>query len=85
MKKIAVQKGLGPIKNQLENEGYSVKEFDDRKKSAKNYLNKFDAVVVTGESQNVMGIADTSTPTTIINADGMSPQDVSSLIESHKQ
>lgn len=81
MKKVAVQKGLGSIKNYLENEGYKVKEFDNRKKSAANYLNKFDAVVVTGESQNVMGIQDTITDTRIISADGMTGENIRNEIE----
>jgi len=83
MKKVAVQKGLGPIKNHLENEGFKVKEFDNRKKTAKNYLNKFDAVVVTGESKDVMGIEDTLTNASIINADGMSAEDVKNELDKH--
>ncbi|MCM1992023.1 YkuS family protein [Oceanirhabdus seepicola] len=81
MKKVAVQKGLGPIKNHLENEGFKVKEFDNRKKSAKNYLDKFDAVVITGESKDVMGIEDTLTNASIINADGMSAEDVKNELD----
>lgn len=81
MKKIAVEKGLNPIKDYLSNEGYSIKEFDNKKKTAKNFLNKFDAVIVKGEDQNVMGIEDTTTNTTIINADGMTPENVKNEIE----
>ncbi len=83
MKKVAVQKGLGPIKNHLENEGFKVKEFDNRKKTAKNYLNKFDAVVITGESKDFMGIEDTLTNASIINADGMSAEDVKNELDKH--
>ncbi|WBW97491.1 YkuS family protein [Oceanirhabdus sp. W0125-5] len=81
MKKVAVQKGLGPIKNHLENEGFKVKEFDNRKKSAKNYLNKFDAVVITGESKDFMGIETTLTNASVINADGMSAEDVKNELD----
>jgi len=83
MKKVAVQKGLGPIKNHLENEGFKVKEFDNRKKTAKNYLNKFDAVVITGESKDFMGIENTLTNASVINADGMSAQDVKNELDKH--
>ena len=51
------------------------------KKTAKNFLNKFDAVIVKGEDQNVMGIQDTITNTTIINANGMTPENVKTEIE----
>lgn len=81
MKKVAVQKGLGPIKNHLENEGFKVKEFDNRKKTAKNYLNKFDAVVITGESKDFMGIENTLTNASVINADGMSAEDVKNELD----
>ena len=81
MKKVAVQKGLSPVKNYLENSGYSVKEFDSSNKTADNYLDKFDAVVVTGESENIMGMEDTTTSASIINADGMTPEDIKNEIE----
>lgn len=84
MKKVAVEKGLKPIKNYLENQGYSVKEFDDRKKTAPNFLKKFDAVVVTGESNNSLGIQDTITKTSIISADGMTPEDIKNQIDQIK-
>jgi len=83
MKKVAVQKGLGPIKNHLENEGFKVKEFDNRKKTAKNYLNKFDAVVITGESKDFMGIENTLTNASVINANGMSAEDVKNELDKH--
>lgn len=81
MKKVAVQKGLSPIKSYLQNSGYSVKEFDSKEKAADNYLNKFDAVVVTGENENIMGIEDAATSASIINADGMTPEDIKNKIE----
>ncbi|KYH31904.1 hypothetical protein CLTEP_23080 [Clostridium tepidiprofundi DSM 19306] len=82
MKKIAVEKGLKPVKDYLADEGYSVKEFDNSKKTAKNFLNKFDAVVVKGEDLNVMGIQDTITKSIIMNADGKTPENIKSEIES---
>jgi len=82
MKKIAVEKGLKPVKDYLADEGYSVKEFDNSKKTAKNFLNRFDAVVVKGEDLNVMGIQDTITKSIIMNADGKTPENIKSEIES---
>ena len=81
MKKVAVQNGLSTISDYLCKEGYKVKEFDNRKKNAGNFYNKYDAVVVTGENQNVMGVDDTITSTPIINAIGMTPQEVKERIE----
>ena len=81
MKKVAVQKGLNPIKNYLIEEGYAVKEFDNRKKNAGNFLNRYDAVVVTGENQNIMGAETTISSTTIIDATGMTGEEVKEQIE----
>ena len=81
MKKVAVQNGLSTITDYLSKEGYTVKEFDNRKKNAGNFLNKYDAVVVTGENQNIMGIEDTISSTTIIDATGMTAEEVKVRIE----
>jgi galactitol-specific phosphotransferase system IIB component len=81
MKKVAVQKGLNPIKDYLSEEGYTVKEFDNRKKNAGNFLNRYDAVVVTGENQNIMGSQDTISKAPIINATGMTVEEVKRQIE----
>ncbi|MCB2291226.1 YkuS family protein [Clostridium sp. CS001] len=81
MKKIAIQKGLTPIKDYLSQEGYTVKEFSNRKKNAGNFLNKYDSVVVTGENQNIMGVENTISSTTIIDATGMTGEEVKNQIE----
>ena len=81
MKKVAVQNGLTTISDYLCKEGYTVREFDNRKKNAGNFLNKYDAVVVTGENQNIMGIEGTITSTPIINATGMTAEEVVQRIE----
>ena len=85
MKKLAVQKGLNPIKDYLSDEGYTVKEFDNRKKNAGNFFNKYDAVIVTGENQNIMGIEDTISKTSIINATGMTGEEVKNQIEKNSK
>ena len=81
MKKIAVQKGLNPIKDYLSEEGYTVKEFDNRKKNAGNFLDRYDAVIVTGENQNIMGVENTISSTPIIDATGMTGEEVKKQIE----
>ena len=81
MKKIAVQMGLKPIKDYLSEEGYIVKEFDNRKKNAGNFLNKYDVVVVTGGNQNVMGVDETISSVPIIDANGMTGEEVKIQIE----
>ena len=81
MKKVAVQNGLTAIRDYLCKEGYTVKEFDNRKKNAGNFLDKYDAVIVTGENQNIMGVEDTISSTPIIDATGMTAEEVKKRIE----
>ncbi|WP_291568673.1 MULTISPECIES: YkuS family protein [unclassified Clostridium] len=81
MKKVAVQKGLNPVKSYLNQEGYTVREFDRNKKNTESFLNKFDAVIVTGEEENMMGMQNASISAPIINADGMTPQQVKDQLE----
>jgi galactitol-specific phosphotransferase system IIB component len=81
LKKVAVQKGLASVKNYLDTQGYHVEEFDTTQTKEKNFMQKFDAVVVTGMDNNVMGIATTSTTAPIIQANGLSPEDVKNQIE----
>jgi len=81
MKNIAVQKGLTQIVNHLANAGYRVYEFDTRQKASKDFLDGFDAVVMTGMNDNIMGIQVTNTKTPFIEARGLSPQEVQQTIE----
>lgn len=81
MKNIAVQKGLTQIVNHLANAGYRVYEFDTRQKASKDFLDGFDAVVMTGMNDNIMGIQVTNTKTPFIEARGLTPQEIQHTIE----
>lgn len=85
MKKVAIQKGLKPIKDYLSKEGYTVKEFENRKKNAGNFLNRYDAVIVTGENQNIMGVENTISSTSIIDATGMTGEEIKNQIEKNNK
>ncbi|MCY6369092.1 YkuS family protein [Clostridium ganghwense] len=82
MKKIAVEKQLSNIKNYLSNEGYSVEEIDKNIKNTTSSFDKFDAVVLTGQSINMLGMEDTLTSTPTINAEGLTQEEVKRQIES---
>jgi len=82
MKKVAVQKGLGGVKDYLNSEGYTVKEFDNSKKNAGHFLDRYDVVIVTGENQNIMGNEGTISSTPIIDATGMTGEEIKKQIES---
>ncbi len=72
MKRVAVEKSLGNVRNYLQEKGLAVTDLD----AAKNNLDEFDAVVISGQDDNFMGIHDTSTRASVINARGMDVEDV---------
>lgn len=85
MKHIAVQEGLGPVIRYLEESGYRVSEFSSRQKANKDFLDGFDAVVLTGIDENIMGIQTTNTNRPFIEARGMTLEDIKVAIEQRIQ
>ncbi|MFU0824979.1 YkuS family protein [Clostridium sp.] len=81
MKKIAVERELSNIGDFLKNAGYSVQELDTNMKYNSSELDKFDAVVLSGLSEDVMGFQDTLTSTSIINAEGMTREQIKEEID----
>ncbi|QGU94877.1 hypothetical protein GOM49_06975 [Clostridium bovifaecis] len=76
MKKIAIERELSNIGDFLKNAGYSVQELSTNMKYNTSELDKFDAVVLSGLSEDVMGFQDTLTSTSIINAEGMTREQI---------
>ena len=76
MKNIGIQKELSTIRDYLKNNGYNVYEVDTTNITSDITLKSFDAVVVSGANDNLMGIDDTSTKMPVINADGLTPTDI---------
>lgn len=85
MKHIAVQEGLMPVVNYLIESGYKVSEFSPRQKFNKDFLDGFDAIVLTGMDDNIMGIQTTNHNRPFIEARGMTPEDVKIAIEQRIQ
>ena len=81
VKNIGIQKELSTIRDYLQNNGYNVYEVDTTNIASSSTLKSFDALIVSGVGDNLMGFDDTSTKIPVINADGMSPEDVRTLLE----
>ena len=77
--KIAVEQNLTPVANYLTSQGYSVVSL-----SASDMLNgdkkDYDALVISGASENFLGMEDRLTESNVINASGLSPEDVARRI-----
>ncbi|MDD3225581.1 MAG: YkuS family protein [Clostridium sp.] len=70
--KIAIESNLGHVKDYLQDKDCEVSTLKDYDIN----LNDFDAIVVTGQNDNLMGIEDTLTNTVVIDASGMTPQEI---------
>ncbi|MGN1402533.1 MAG: YkuS family protein [Bacillus sp. (in: firmicutes)] len=77
MEKIGVEQSLTNISSALRDKGYDVIELRQQS-DAENCA----CCVVTGLDQNVMGIANTVTSAPVIDADGMTAEQVCSEVES---
>ncbi len=81
MKKIGIEKGLSNISDFLTNEGYSVQELSGSIKENLSKLDGLDAIITSGLDTDMMGHSTTQTKTPVVNADGLTPQEVKSMIE----
>ena len=75
MGKIAIESSLTPIRDYLVRRGYQVENVNPGASSNVN-LNLYDAFILTGMSSNFMGDQKTQTKAAVIDASGMTPEDV---------
>lgn len=76
MKNIAVERSLSSVSEYLKSQGYNVKQIDIDQKNNKDFIDGFDAVVISGLSNNPMGIETTMAKASIIEARGMNPKEI---------
>ncbi|WP_352420612.1 YkuS family protein [Proteiniborus sp.] len=81
MKKVGIEKGLSNVAEFLTNEGYSVEELSGSIKENLSKLDGLDVIVTAGLDTDMMGHSTTETKTPVVNADGLTPQEVKNLID----
>lgn len=81
MKNIAVEKGLENVVKYLSKEGYSVQMLSESIDDNISTLNNYDAIVTAGYNTDMMGISDTSTLAPVVNARGLTPEEIKSNLE----
>lgn len=79
--RIGIEPNLTQVKDLLSSKGYQV-ESVDTKNDTSVLSKKFDAIVVTGMNTNFLGINDTSTKAVVINAEGMTANEVYEELQS---
>jgi len=77
-----VEENLTPIEEFLSERGYEVENinFTDAEEIS-SLVDEFDAFVVSGLDSNMLGIEDTETDAIIIDASGMTPEEVYDELE----
>lgn len=70
MVKVAVEPQMNDVKELLQQNGYEVTGLDAAA------LNNCQCCVISGQDQNMMGMADTATQASVINAHGMTAQEI---------
>jgi galactitol-specific phosphotransferase system IIB component len=83
-RKIAVEQSLTPVKDFLVQKGYSVDSVNFSKEFTGS-MDEYDAVVVTGVNENFLGVEDTNTKAAVINARGLTAEEIQNLIEKKLQ
>lgn len=74
--KIAIEPGLTPVSDFLESKGCSVEKLSNNNKSS-----NVDAYVVTGMNNNLMGIGTTETKAVVIDASGLTAEQVYNVLK----
>lgn len=81
MKKIGVEKGLSTIADYLSSQGYSVQILGEDLWSNASKSSDLDVIVSADYNTNMMGFSDTSTKVPVINASGLTGEEIKNLIE----
>ena len=81
MKRIAVEKNLRNVKDYFENQGYKVDVFNDTDLENIKQNNDYDAIVLSGMGKDLLGIQNTSILSPVIDASGMSPEEILNRID----
>lgn len=84
MKKIGVEVGLTNVSDFLQKEGFSVEILSESIDDNINKLIELDAIVTSGMDTDMLGISDTQTKSPVINANGLTPQEIKSRIDELK-
>lgn len=81
MKKVGIEKGLGNVAEYLSKQGYNVQELSGSIEDNLSKLDNLDVIVTSGLNTDMMGHSNTHTKTPVVNANGLTPEEVKSMIE----
>jgi len=73
LKRVAVEQSLTPVKEYLSKQGFDVVDLNQQ-------MNQVEAVVISGQDKDVMGMQDMNTKAAVINANGLTPEEVAQFL-----
>ncbi|MGE4282691.1 MAG: YkuS family protein [Clostridia bacterium] len=80
-KKIAIEPALTPVREYLNDKGYNVVNLTHGMRKDSTDYKQFDAIIVTGMSDDFAGMEDTKTDAVVIDASGLTPAEVENQIK----
>jgi galactitol-specific phosphotransferase system IIB component len=81
VKKVGIEKGLKDIADYLTNQGYSVQELSESIENNTSKYDGLDAIITADYNTDMMGYSDTQTKVPVINANGLTPQEIKNMID----
>jgi hypothetical protein len=75
-RKVAVERNLRNDKEYFESQGYKVDIFEDTELEDIKSRDKYEAIILSGGNVNLMGMQDTLTSIPVIDASGMTPEEI---------
>lgn len=81
-KKVAVSDGLTPLKQVLHSAGYDMVNLESKADISKKGMGDYDALVISGMDDNMLGMQDISGRAPVINAAGKDPDEILKELQS---
>ncbi|AKN33868.1 hypothetical protein Ccar_24765 [Clostridium carboxidivorans P7] len=81
MKKVGVEQGLSRIADYLSSQGYSVETLSGNFENNTSKYENLDVIVTADYNTDMMGFSDTSTKVPVVNASGLTQEEVKNMIE----
>jgi hypothetical protein len=75
-KRVAVSESLSPVKRALHRAGYDVVNLESDAEISKKGMGDYDAIILSGMDDNLMGMQDISGRAPVINASGKEPDQI---------
>ena len=80
-KRIAVSESLAPVKRALNRAGYDVVNLESDAAISEKGMGDYDAIVISGMDQNMMGMQDISGRAVLVDATGKDPEEILDELE----